>query len=90
MDIASSANLPGDGSNDNFARNTGQGLTEMTRRRDDEMTSHGAASLLDEASNVSLEEIDLGITASHGVNRESLWIRLQLRLDSRLMCPIYC
>jgi hypothetical protein len=56
----------------------------------DEMTSHGAASLLDEASNVSLEEIDLGITASHGVNRESLWIQLQLRLDSRFMRPIYC
>ena len=33
MDITSSANLPGAGSNDNFARNTEQGVTEMTRWR---------------------------------------------------------
>jgi hypothetical protein len=31
MDIASSANLPGDEGNDKFARNAEQGVTEMTR-----------------------------------------------------------
>lgn len=58
IDIAPSANLPGDGSNSKLASNGEQGVTERT--------SKGAAPLLDEASDISLEEVGLGITTSHG------------------------
>jgi hypothetical protein len=55
-DIASSANLPGDGSNDNVARNDEQGSTEST--------NHWVASPFGGASDMGLDDIDRNITVS--------------------------
>jgi hypothetical protein len=63
VDLALSANPPGDNDNDIVGRNDEKGITKSTK--------HGVASLLDGHSEMGLEEIDQNVTGSQKVHQES-------------------
>src|SRR5450755_697549 len=63
VDLALSANPPGDNDNDIVGRNDEKGITKSTK--------HGVASLHDGHSEMGLEEIDQNVTGSEKVHQES-------------------